>query len=59
MPISQRCRALTETPPRLPNSRYLLICHLNEGTLRAASALWYRLRVCGEVEGNEEEEVRA
>jgi len=50
---------LAETPSCLANCRHLLVSHLNQSACSPTPALGDRLRVCGEVERDEEYEVRA
>ena len=47
-----------KTPAGFANSGYLLVLHLNQRACSPAAALGHRLLVGGEVEGEEEEEVR-
>ena len=47
-----------KTPAGFTNSRYLLVLHLDQRAGSPAAALGHRLLVRGEVEGEEEEEVR-
>jgi hypothetical protein len=47
-----------ELPPRLTHCRHLLVLHLDQSTSSPAAALRHRLLVRGDVEGDEEEEVR-
>ena len=47
-----------KTPAGFTNSRHLLILHLHQRAGSPAAALGHRLLVRGEVEGEEEEEVR-
>ena len=47
-----------ETPAGFTNSRHLLILHLDQRRGSATAALGHRLLVCGDVEAEEEEEVR-
>ena len=47
-----------KTPASFTNSWHLLVLHLHQRACSPAAALGHRLLVCGEVEGEEEEEVR-
>lgn len=58
MSISQRMRALREPAARFTNSRHLLVLHFDEGACSPATALGHGLLVRGEVEEDEEDEVR-
>ena len=54
----QRLSTLGQPPPRLTNGRRLCMCHVNHRTCSPAAPLRNRLFVSGEVEDDEEEEVR-
>jgi hypothetical protein len=47
-----------KAPAGFTNRRYLLVLHFHKRAGSAAAALGHRLLVCGEVEGEEEEQVR-
>jgi hypothetical protein len=51
--------ASRKTPAGFANSRYLLVLHLHQRACSPAAALGHWLLVRGEVEGEEEEEVRS
>jgi hypothetical protein len=50
--------ACRKTPAGFANSRYLLVLHLHQRACSPAAALGHWLLVRGEVEGEEEEQVR-
>lgn len=58
MAISKCVRTLAEAPLRLTNRGDRLILHLNKGGRRPTAPLRHRLLVCGQVESDEEEQVR-
>jgi hypothetical protein len=53
-----RATGSRQTPASFADSRHLLVLHLNQRTGSPAAALGHRLLVCGEVEGEEQEQVR-
>ncbi len=59
MAVCKCCCPLTKLAPRLSNSGYLLVFHLDQSTPCAAATLGNWLLVCGGVERDEQEQVRA
>jgi len=57
--VGQCVSSLAESAPSLANRGDLLILHLNQCACGPAASLGNRLRIGSEVEGNEEEKIRA